>query len=152
MVKALINQSRIDRNMDTNGEGHAVVFFDLYHRPNAALVRAKVAEGQYALDADPLKVPPEFVLLVGLKIAGLILSRPGTNGAETDGVFQLSQAQRDMMKQMEDQLTAVSKGAAVTTTDNPETSETTERGSIPPVRLVRAGINSDWCYTRMGST
>lgn len=138
--------------MDADGEGQAVVYFGIYHQPIAALVRAKVAEGQVALDVDPLKVPPEFVLLVGLRIAGLILSRPGTNGSETDGVFMLTQEQRDIMKKLEDQLDAVAKGAAVTATDNPETTETTERGSIPPVRIVRCGINSDWSYQRMGST
>lgn len=152
MVNALIDQSRVDTAVSGDAASNAPAYFAIYHPGIAAQIRSQIRQGGHALDANPLAVPPEFQLLVGLRIAALILSRPGIGSAGESAVFTLSREQRDLMKQMEDQLKLVSEGKAVTATDNPESTETVVSQTNPGVATVRPGIRNDTNWSGLGTT
>lgn len=151
-VRAVIRQARMDTAMDADGEGQTQEFYDLFHVTIASGIRARIADGNHALDADPLSVPPEFVLLVALQIAAMVLSRPGVDGGETSGVFTLTNEQRDMIKRLETRLDQVSEGKRITATDNPEVTSTTGPVEAPSVSLVRPGIGNTQSFTNLGTS
>lgn len=151
-VRALVRQSRMDTAMDADGDGQMTVYFGIYHAGVTAGIRSKVSQGGHTLDANALSVPPEFDLLVGLRIAALMLGRPGSTDAGSDGALTLTREQRDLVKQLELQLEGVAGGKAVTATDNPETVQSTTNASGNAAAVVRPGIGYDQSFQRLGTS
>jgi len=101
-VRAVVQQARIDRAADADGDGQLELYFRLYHDGTVAAIRSRIATS-HDLDADPTKLPPEFILLAALRIANILVGRPGAG--PTDGVdpYKLSAGQLDELKRLEAQ-------------------------------------------------
>lgn len=152
LVTAMIDSARIDGAVSGDAISDAPNYFNLFHPSIAANIRARIRQGGHPLDLDPMKVPPEFQILVALKIAALILSRPGLAGTGDSAVFTLSREQRDIVTQCEELLDRVSKGEAVTATDNPEVVESATTNTAQGAKLLRQGIRNDSNWSGLGTT
>lgn len=130
-VRTVVNHSRVDRALDSNGPGELVEHFNAYHLGTVAAIRAKIANS-HAVDEDERLIPPEFIMLAALRIAAILLGRPGLPGNDQQNVFGLSQGQLDELKRLEEQLQAVSEGDAVTKPENPEEDPTASSGQERP--------------------
>lgn len=134
-VRAVILESRLDKAIDAEFEGQLESRFGMYHRSIVAEIRARISES-HVVDANPMLVPPEFVMLAALRIAQILLGRRGQTAADGQDPYALHSGQKSELDRLEKRLDAVADGAKVTATDNPST--TTEASSGAPSPSVTA--------------
>lgn len=131
-VRDIILDARINKAIDASFEAQVSNRFESIKRGVVAEIRARISES-HTLDANQSLLPPEFVMLAALRIAQVLLGRPGnTVNREEADPYALHSGQKAELDRLEKRLDAVSQGAKVTATDNPETSETSSSGSPEP--------------------
>ena len=130
-VRALVQQARIDRAADADGDGQMEVYFRLYHDGTVAAIRARLSES-HTLDANPTLLPPEFVMLAALRIAAILLGRPGPTGSDQVNPYSLTVEQNSELKRLEAQLEGAAAGKPITTTDAPAATDATTDASPAP--------------------
>lgn len=138
-VRAVIRESRLDKAVDAQFEGMLESRFGMYHRSIVAEIRARISES-HEVDANPMVVPPEFVMLAALRIAQVLLGRPGQVQVEGQDAYALHPGQKSELDRLEKRLDAVADGAKCTATDNPSTSGEASSGAPSP-RVTAPTLN-----------
>jgi hypothetical protein len=134
-VRAVIRESRLDKAVDPQFDGQLESRFGMYHRSIIAEIRARISES-HDVDANPLLVPPEFVMLAALRIAQILLGRPGQVQVDGQDAYALHPGQKAELDRLEKRLDAVADGGKCTATDNPSTSNEASSGAPSPVVIA----------------
>jgi hypothetical protein len=135
-VLAFSGDARLTAAWDADDDPQRDAWFAIIRDSAVAQIRAKVsARGKNPLDANPTRIPPEFVELAVLRMLIAILGRVGpTAGSGGQGgadPLGLTSDQRSRLTQLEKDLDSVAKGeSGVSTTDDPES--TASQGPTGP--------------------
>lgn len=147
-VLAYADRARIDAVLATTTPAEEGGWFEVIRDSVVSRIRTKVGQ-RCAIDEDAALIPPEFAELAALLCLSQVLSRIGQIGTTAEGsAFTLTSEQRDRIRALEADLTAVAKGdLSVTGPDNPDATPNVsgfavELASTPVVRVLgRSGTS-----------